>query len=208
MLHPCYLWSTCTSAIALLRASPQAISCALIIISHMVHLRPEHEAGRTLMRQCNSSLLPQPTDLHSYPSLNPHMSNTRTTSTSSSNFQLIFNNALKAYERRTKNDLLAHPLAAQLQDCDSHASILNILQQQVQELNRSQSSDERLTKWLDPTVKVLYTLSETLGEGVSLVCLMISKVRDLHSHTCFTGILSRESDLCRNRCPSFSVYPS
>ena len=62
------------------------------------------------MRQCNSSLLPQPTNLHSYPSLNPHMSNTRTTSTSSSNFQLKFNNALKAYERRTKND---HPLAAQ-----------------------------------------------------------------------------------------------
>ncbi|KAI0269711.1 hypothetical protein BGY98DRAFT_1190196, partial [Russula aff. rugulosa BPL654] len=97
------------------------------------------------------------------------MSNTPTTSTSSSNFQLIFNNALKAYERRTKNDLLAHPLAPQLQDCESHSSILNILQQQVQELNRSQTSDERLTKWLDPTVKVLYTLSETLGEGVSLV---------------------------------------
>ena len=32
---------------------------------------------------------------------------------SSSNFQLIINNALKAYEKRTKNDLLAHPLAAQ-----------------------------------------------------------------------------------------------
>src|ERR1700679_3175825 len=102
------------------------------------------------------------------------MSNTRTASTSSSNFQLIFNNALKAYERRTKKDLLAHPLAAQLQDCDSHSSILIVLQQQVQELNKSQSSDERFTKWLDPTVKGLYTLSETLGEGVSLVCLTIS----------------------------------
>jgi hypothetical protein len=32
-----------------------------------------------------------------------------------------------------------------------------------------------LTKWLDPTVKVLYTLSETLGEGVSLVCPVILK---------------------------------
>jgi hypothetical protein len=103
------------------------------------------------------------------------MSHTRPTSTSSSNFQLIFNNALKAYERRTKKDLLAHPLAAQLQPCDSPSSILIVLQQQVQELNQSQSSDERLTKWLDPTVNVLYTLSETLGEGVSLVCPMISK---------------------------------
>ena len=103
------------------------------------------------------------------------MSHTRPNSTSSSNFQAIFNNALKAYERRTKKDLLAHPLASQLQECDSHSSILTMLKQQVQELNQSQTSDERLTKWLDPTVKVLYTFSETLGEGVSLVCPVISK---------------------------------
>ena len=102
------------------------------------------------------------------------MSHTRPTSTSSSNFQAIFNNALKAYERRTKKDLLAHPLAAQLQDCNSHSSILIVLQQQVQKTNQSQNSNERLTKWLDPTVKVLYTFSVTLAEGVSLVCLTIS----------------------------------
>ncbi|KAI0275599.1 hypothetical protein BGY98DRAFT_935673 [Russula aff. rugulosa BPL654] len=97
------------------------------------------------------------------------MFHSRPTSTSSSNFQEFFNNALKAYERRTKKDLLAHPLATQLQSCNSPSSILSVLQQQVQELNQSQSSDERLTKWLDPTVKVLYTFSGTLGEGVSLV---------------------------------------
>ena len=138
------------------------------------------------------------------------MSHTHTSPTSSSNFQVIFNNALKTYERRTKKDLLAHPLAIQLQTCDTHSSILILLQQRVEELNRSQSSNERLTKWLDPTVKVLYTLSETLGECVSLVCPVISieSVRDLHSHTYFTGILTREGDLCRNWCPSFGVYPS
>jgi hypothetical protein len=97
------------------------------------------------------------------------MFHTNPTATSSSNFQQIFNNALRAYQSRTKKDLLAHPLAAQIQACDSPSSILAVLQQQVQELNRSQSSDERLTKWLDPTVNVLYAFSETLGEGVSLV---------------------------------------
>ena len=101
------------------------------------------------------------------------MSHTRPASTSFSSFQLIFNNALKAYERRTKKDLLAHPLAGQLQTCDSLSSIFDVLQQQVRELNQSQSSDERFTKWLDPTVKVLYMFSETLGEGVSLVCPVI-----------------------------------
>jgi hypothetical protein len=94
-----------------------------------------------------------------------------TTTSSSSNFQLIFNNALKAYEKRTKKDLLAHPLAAELQNCNSPSEILAVLHQQVQGLDQSMSSDDRWTKWLDPTVNVLYMLSKTLGEGISLVSL-------------------------------------
>ena len=98
------------------------------------------------------------------------MSETHFTATSSSNFQRIFDNALEEYQRRTTKDLLKHPLAAQIQACDSPASIRTVLQQQVQELNRSQVSDDRLTKWLDPTVHILCSLSDALGEGVSLVC--------------------------------------
>jgi hypothetical protein len=45
-----------------------------------------------------------------------------------------------------------------------------VLQQQVQEANQSQSGDEMLTKWLDPTVKVLYAFTQALGEGVGVVC--------------------------------------
>jgi hypothetical protein len=93
-------------------------------------------------------------------------------STSSSNFQLVINNALKAYEKRTKNDLLAHPLASQLLSCDSPGDIIAVLQQQVQGLDQSQSSDDRWTKWVDPTVNILYALSGTLGEGVGLVSLL------------------------------------
>jgi hypothetical protein len=78
---------------------------------------------------------------------------------------------LKAYKKRTKKDLLKHPLADRLQTCDSPSSVLDILQEQVHELNESQRVDERLTKWLDPTVKVLHAFSETLGEGVSLVSI-------------------------------------
>jgi fungal STAND N-terminal Goodbye domain len=99
------------------------------------------------------------------------MSHTHPTSASSSNFQLIFDDALKAYEKRTKNDLLTHPLAAQLQRCNSPSSILDVLQKQAQELNQSQRRNERWTRWLDPTVRVLHVFSETLGEGVTLVCL-------------------------------------
>jgi len=97
------------------------------------------------------------------------MSHTHPASSSSTNFQLIFNNALKAYEKHTKNDLLSHPLAAQLQACQSPSSILAVLQHQVQELDQSRINDEGLTKWLGPTINVLYAFSETIGEGVSLV---------------------------------------
>jgi hypothetical protein len=131
-------------------------------------------------------------------------------SNQASNFQVIFNNALKAYERRTKKDLLAHPLAAQLQSCNSPSGILIVLQQQVQELNQSQSSDERLTKWLDPTVNVLYTLSGTLGEGVNLVCPVISKCpRSVFSYLFYRYSRPRKRFLpelvSSFRCVSFSM---
>ena len=96
------------------------------------------------------------------------MSNVIPSTSSSSNFQLIFNNALEVYKNRTKNDLLAHPLVVQLQTCTSSGAVLALIHQQVQGLQRD---DDRLTKWLDPTVRVLLAFSETLAEGVSLVSL-------------------------------------
>jgi hypothetical protein len=91
----------------------------------------------------------------------------------SSQFQQIFNSALKTYEKRTKNDLLLHPLAAQLQACHSPDAILAVLQEQLNGLNQSRNTDDRWTKWLDPTVNVLFAFSATLGEGVGLVSLRI-----------------------------------
>ena len=91
-------------------------------------------------------------------------------SSSSSNFQLMIDNALNKYKQRTKNDLRAHPLAAQLESCDSPSAILAVLQEQVLGLDQSRSADERWTKWLGPTVNVLYAFSSCLGSGVSLVC--------------------------------------
>jgi hypothetical protein len=90
-------------------------------------------------------------------------------SCSSSNFQSLFNAALKEYEKKTKKDLLAHPLAAKLQSCYSITAILTTLQDQVEQFDQRRRGDERLTKWLNPTVNVLYAFSATLGEGVGLV---------------------------------------
>jgi hypothetical protein len=80
-----------------------------------------------------------------------------------------------------------------------------VLREQVQELNQSQPIN---TKWLDPTVNVLQTFSETLGEGVGSVCFRTELVRDSPSHICLTGILTRKGDFYRVWCSTFSVYPS
>ena len=92
----------------------------------------------------------------------------RVVATSSSN-QSVFNNALQVYERRTKTNLLVHPLAVLFESCDTPGTIITLLRQQVQ--IQAQDVIEKLTKGLDPIVNVLHTLSLSLGENVSLVCL-------------------------------------
>ena len=103
------------------------------------------------------------------------MSQTHSTaSSSSSSFQSILNAALEAYEKKTKTDLLTHPLAAQLQSCDSPNAILSVLQDLIQQFDHRRRSDERLSSWLIPTVNVLYAISSTLGQSIGLVSLPIS----------------------------------
>ena len=100
------------------------------------------------------------------------MSKVPSTSSSSSNFQGIFYAAMKEYEKKTKKDLLAHPLIGQLQPCNTPADILTVLRGQVQQFDNSTSGVEKWTKWLNPTVNVLIALSGALGEGVGLVSLI------------------------------------
>ncbi|KAN0136182.1 hypothetical protein V8E53_006042 [Lactarius tabidus] len=92
-----------------------------------------------------------------------------TPTASSSNFNIIFEKALKEYKTKTRQRLTAHPLATEFDKCDSSpAAILAILQDQVDQFNQSRSKDERLQRWLSPTINVLLAFTETLGEGISL----------------------------------------
>ncbi|KAN0128615.1 hypothetical protein V8E53_013534 [Lactarius tabidus] len=99
-------------------------------------------------------------------------------STSSPNFQPIFDVALKAYEKKTKDDLITHPLAEQLQACKSPDDILAVLQDRVKEFDQSRS--ERLSRWLNPTINVLFAFSSALGAGVGLVFSPVNVI--------FTGV--------------------
>jgi hypothetical protein len=102
-------------------------------------------------------------------------------SSSSSNFQSIFDASLQSYNNKTKNKLLDHPLAARLQSCDSPNAALSVLQDLIQQFDQRRASDQRLKNWLNPTVNVLYKFSATLGDGVGLVSLSFLSLYNLYS---------------------------
>ena len=124
------------------------------------------------------------------------------TSTSRSDLGSIFDSAIQAYKKKTGNDITTHPLATELQSCHSPDAILAVLRNQVSAIGQSHSGNdsEGLSKWLIPTVNVLYAFSATLGEGVGLVNRTIpALVKKMCSNICLSGILTRESDFCGNR---------
>ena len=85
--------------------------------------------------------------------------------TSSSNIESIFSAALKSFEKKTRKNLKDHDLFKQLEGCDSPAAIIS----KFQASQFDDEGDDRLKRWLVPTLNVLCAFSDTLGGGVSLV---------------------------------------
>jgi hypothetical protein len=126
----------------------------------------------------------------------------QTSSTPSSDFNSVFDAALSEYKKKTSGGLLEHPLAEQLKRCDSIGAISAILQGQAREFQQFRDGDQRLMKWINPMVDVLFTFSATLGEVASIVCplnLVLSHLK------CILMLLCRRSPL---QAPSLraSVY--
>ncbi|KAH9958868.1 hypothetical protein BC827DRAFT_545272 [Russula dissimulans] len=96
------------------------------------------------------------------------MSSTPTPSPSRSNLDFIFSSAFQSYKKKTGSDIISHPLATEIEACHSPDAILAALRRKISALGQSRSDDERSTKWLIPTVNVLYSFSGALGEGVGL----------------------------------------
>jgi hypothetical protein len=125
------------------------------------------------------------------------MSNLPSSSTSRSNLDSIFNAALKSYKKKTGKDITSHPLANELQSCDSPDAILAVLRRQIPTPDQSQTGDETFEKCLTPVVNILYTLSDTLGEGVGLVIsTMSSPVKNPCANIFLTGVLTSQSNIC------------
>ena len=88
----------------------------------------------------------------------------------SSRFRVLFEAALQQYESQTEIPLAKHPLAEQLQNCDSVDSVIALLQGQVQAFSEFRGTD-RIMKSLKGIVSVLSTLSAVvdLSDSIGLV---------------------------------------
>jgi hypothetical protein len=104
------------------------------------------------------------------------MSNLPSLSTSRSNLHAIFNAAIRTYKKKTGKDITSHPLATELQSCDSPDTIVAVLRRQVPTPDKSQNGDETFEKYIIPTVNVLYTLSNTLGKDIGSVISSMSSL--------------------------------
>ena len=97
------------------------------------------------------------------------MSSPPETLASSSQFKAILDAALSEYKTKTGNDLISNPLAKELQSCESSEAVLDIIQCQAKAFDKFRDGDKWLMKWIGPSVDVLFTISSTLGAGISIV---------------------------------------
>lgn len=79
--------------------------------------------------------------------------------------------ALGDYEKQTNISLAEHPLAKQLESCQSVDSISSLLQDHARAFSELRGSD-RILKSIKNIVSFLYKLSDTaaLGDNIGLVC--------------------------------------
>ena len=114
---------------------------------------------------------------------------------------MIFKEAMEIYQKKTKKDLTSHRLTSKLQSCSGPDAIIDMLRNML----GAQSTDEKLTKWLDPTVNVLCAFSDTIGSAAGLVTTPNFKpARDLPSDLYDLGIPPCDHNIFWDRNPSTS----
>jgi hypothetical protein len=88
-----------------------------------------------------------------------------------SRFQVLFEYALQDYERKTGITLVDHPLAGQLQTCQSAESVTALLQEQTRALSEFRES-HKIMRSRKNVVSALSKISAAaaLGQDFGTVC--------------------------------------
>jgi hypothetical protein len=122
----------------------------------------------------NNNNTPSPPKAYFFPTLDMDQSG-------STRFRARFDSALQTYQQTTGMTLAEHPLAVQLQSCNSTKSIMTIF-----ECETRASSDilrrDRIMEALESIVSTLFTLSTTapFGDAIGLVCTKEALIACFH----------------------------
>jgi hypothetical protein len=81
------------------------------------------------------------------------------TTSTSTNFEAIFNDALAEYTKQTKKDLRNLPISSEIDGCKSAESITKIFRDQAKAFDDFRNGDRKLIKCLDFVVDRLYALA-------------------------------------------------
>jgi fungal STAND N-terminal Goodbye domain len=84
----------------------------------------------------------------------------------------LFQSALEEYEKQTGIELARHPLAIQLERCNTVESITEVLQDQARAFREFRGDDNKILTLLKQAAQILHKLSATvvLGEAIGPVC--------------------------------------
>ena len=128
--------------------------CSLILVHHH-HTHTSH---------C-------PDELTSLPKVTSFVACNMSDQLQSSRIEALFESALRDYENKTGIPLAKHPLAEQLQNCQSVDSVTTLLQERARAFNEYRGSD-KIMKSLRSIVSALSRVSATpaLGHHICMVC--------------------------------------
>ena len=96
--------------------------------------------------------------------------------------QSLFEAALHNYEEQTGMKLIDHPLARQLETCNSIESITEVLQEQARAFTEFRRDDTKVMKPLKRVVHVVHALSTSFVCRVAPACIYFSR-RYFYSHS-------------------------
>jgi len=127
----------------------------------------------------------------------------------STRFRARFDSALQTYQQTTGMKLAGHPLAVQLQSCNSTKSIMTIFECETRASSYLLRSD-RIMEALESIVSILFTLSTTasFGDAIGLVCTKEALIACFHIPdgdltaipTCKSNTRWRRHPVCRMCC--------
>jgi hypothetical protein len=97
------------------------------------------------------------------------MSSTTLSSSSTSRFQIILNNALQDYTKRTGVDLTKYDIANQLERCGSPGEVLMLLRDKAKEFKEYRDGNRKLINWITQFIQFVLVFAGFLGEATSNV---------------------------------------